>query len=180
MTVPLIEARNVSLREGRRVLLSGVSLSLARGQALTVIGPNGGGKTTLLRLLIGSRRPTEGSIFRAPDLRIGYMPQRLTLEPTLPLQVDDFLALSGGTRLADRQAALERVGMARLHDAAMADLSGGEMQRTLLARALLRRPNLLLLDEPTQGLDQSGEADFYALIQEVRRETGCGPVDGEP
>lgn len=174
MREPLLEAENLGLREGRRVLLAGVHLTLARGQALTVIGPNGGGKTTLLRLLIGSRRPTSGTVRRAPGLRLGYMPQRLTLEPTLPLLVDDFLSLSGGARRSDRRDALRRVGMPWLESAAMADLSGGEMQRALLARALLRRPDLLLLDEPTQALDQTGEADFYALLQEIRRETGCG------
>lgn len=174
MTAPLIETKGLGLRDGRRVLVADVTLTLRRGQALTVIGPNGGGKTTLLRLLIGSRRPTSGEIRRAPSLRIGYMPQRLTLEPTLPLLVDDFLDLSGGTRRADRRRVLERVGMPWLESAAMADLSGGEMQRALLARALLRRPDLLLLDEPTQALDQAGEADFYALIQDIRRETGCG------
>ncbi len=174
MTDILIDVRNVHLRQGRRVLVEGVTLTLRRGRALTVIGPNGGGKTTLLRLLIGERTPTEGVIRRTAGVRIGYMPQRLNLEPTLPLLVDDFLALGGGTRRQDRRAVLDRVGMPWLASASMADLSGGELQRALLARALLRRPDLLLLDEPTQALDQNGEADFYGLIQEVRRETGCG------
>lgn len=160
------------LREGR-ALLDGVSLTVAAGEVVSIIGPNGGGKSTLVKVLTGEIRPSAGSVTRALGLRIGYMPQSLMLDRSFPITVERFLSLAGGDRLA-RLAALERVGAAHVARAQLSALSGGERQRALLARALLREPDLLILDEPTQGLDHQGAAAFYELIDRLRREERVG------
>ena len=173
MTGPLVEARGVTVREGGRDILHGVDFAIRPGEIVTVVGPNGSGKTTLLRVLTGARQADTGRVVRVPKLRLGYMPQRLAIERTMPLTVDRFLSLGGaGGGTGDREAALKRTGIAHLAGAQMTGLSGGEMQRALLARALLRAPRLLVLDEPTQGLDQPGEAAFYRLIAGIRAEAG--------
>ena len=140
-----------------------------------MIGPNGAGKTTLLRLLLGLTRPSVGKVWRRPGLRLGYMPQRLQIDPSMPMSVLRFLQL--GQAQLDRpqaEAALQRVGAGQLADASLAALSGGEMQRVLLARAASRRPQLLVLDEPTQGVDIGGQGEVYQLIAALRDELGCG------
>jgi zinc transport system ATP-binding protein len=169
----LVEARDLGVRFGGEPVLTGVSLTLHAGEIVTVVGPNGSGKSTLLRLLIGAVRPDSGRVLRAPGLRIGYVPQRLAVDRTLPLTVDGFLGLAGGGR-AERGEALEHVGIAGLGGRQLAALSGGQLQRAMLAQAVLRRPELLVLDEATQGLDQAGEARFYRLIERLRQELGCG------
>lgn len=169
----LIEASGLGFRDGNHVILKDVDLAIGDGEIVTIVGPNGSGKTTLLRLLIGAIEPAAGKIARRQNLRIGYTPQRLALDRTLPLTVDRFLALGGATSPAQRTESLTSVHLPSRSKAQMIDLSGGELQRVLLARALLRRPNLLVLDEPTQGLDQPGEAAFYRLIEQVRDETSC-------
>lgn len=156
-------------------MLQNVSLELQRGQIVTVIGPNGAGKTTLLRLLLGLTRPTSGAVWRRPGLRLGYMPQRLQIDASMPMSVMRFLQL-GQAHLGQAQAraALERVGTGLLADTHLSELSGGEMQRVLLARAASRRPQLLVLDEPTQGVDLAGQGEVYRLIAALRDELGCG------
>ncbi|MGH1481871.1 MAG: ATP-binding cassette domain-containing protein [Geminicoccales bacterium] len=173
MNAPLIEAAGLSFRDGAQAILRDVNLAISGNEIVTVVGPNGSGKTTLLRLLTGVIDPSSGRIHRHSSLRIGYTPQRLTLDRTLPLTVDRFLALGGVTKTSQRTEALASVSLPKHAKAQMIDLSGGELQRVLLARALLRRPNLLVLDEPTQGLDQPGEAAFYQLIEQVRDDTAC-------
>jgi zinc transport system ATP-binding protein len=172
MNTPLIEARGLGYSDGPRRILHDIDLAISPGEIVTIVGPNGAGKTTLLRALIGALRPGRGEVWRKPGLRIGYTPQKLAIDRTMPLTVDRFLRLGGGGRGA-RAAALESVGIANLGPAQITDLSGGELQRAALARALLRQPDLLVLDEPTQGLDQLGEAAFYRLIERVRRDTGA-------
>ena len=172
--MPLIEARGLSFRAHGRAIIEDVDLVIDPGEIVTIIGPNGAGKTTLLRLLIGVLEPTAGEIRRRPGLVTGYTPQRLVIDPTLPLPVDRFLALGADAPREERNRMLRTVGLPGFGGAPMARLSGGELQRAALARALLRRPELLVLDEPTQGLDQPGEAAFYRLIDRVRRETGAG------
>ncbi|MDT8346126.1 MAG: metal ABC transporter ATP-binding protein [Thermohalobaculum sp.] len=169
----LIETRNLGVAPGGRRILWNVGLAIRPGEIVTIVGPNGSGKTTLLRALIGAIRPDAGEIRRAPGLRIGYVPQRLAIDRTMPVTVDGFLALAGASDRAARTAALARVGIPDLAGQQMATLSGGQFQRAMLARALLRRPGLLVLDEATQGLDQPGVAAFYRLIEEVRRALGC-------
>jgi zinc transport system ATP-binding protein len=168
---PLIEAQRVGLRIGRHELLSNIDLGLQSGEILSLIGPNGAGKTTLLRVLLGVLEPTSGRVVRRPGLTLGYVPQRLQLDPTLPLSVARFLALGRGRRPGD---ALTEVGAGHLEQALMAELSGGEFQRVTLARALAREPDLLLLDEPAQGVDFAGQLELYALIEQVRDRHGCG------
>lgn len=173
MAEPLIAAQGLTFRDGARRILDHVDIEVASGEIVTIVGPNGSGKTTLLRLLIGAVAPSTGRIARHPSLLIGYTPQRLALDRTMPLTVDRFLALGIATSKARRDEVLTMVGLPCITKAQVIDLSGGELQRVLLARALLRAPNLLVLDEPTQGLDQPGEAAFYRLIETVRTETGC-------
>ena len=167
----LIEAEGVGVRIGRHELLQNVDLALHAGEILSLIGPNGAGKTTLLRVLLGVLAPTAGRVRRRPGLSVGYVPQRLQLDPTLPISVRRFLALGRGSR--DREA-LAEVGASHLERALMAELSGGEFQRVTLARALARAPDLLLLDEPAQGVDFAGQLELYALIEKVRDRRGCG------
>jgi zinc transport system ATP-binding protein len=169
----LVEARGLGISLGGHRVLRGVDLALRRGEIVTIVGPNGSGKSTLLRLLIGAERPDEGRVLRAPGLRVGYVPQRLAVDRTLPITVDGFLALAGGGA-AERKEVLEHVGIAGLGDRQLAALSGGQFQRALLAQAVLRRPDLLVLDEAAQGLDQAGEARLYRLIERLRAELGCG------
>jgi zinc transport system ATP-binding protein len=154
-------------------VLRGVDLAIHAGEIVTVVGPNGSGKSTLLRLLIGAIAPDEGRVDRARGLRIGYVPQRLAIDHTLPITVARFLALAGGG-VGARKEAMARVGIAGLGGRQMVDLSGGQFQRALLAQALLGQPQLLVLDEAAQGLDQAGVAGFYRLIEEIRGELGCG------
>ncbi len=172
---PLVEARGLAFARRGEAILTGVDIKIERGEIVTIVGPNGSGKSTLLRLLVGAERPDAGSIARAPGLRIGYVPQRLALDHTMPITVDRFLALTGAGPAA-RAEALGRVGVAALGDRQMTELSGGQFQRALLAQAILRRPDLLVLDEATQGLDQPGTARFYRLIEELRAELGCAVV----
>lgn len=179
LPIPLIEARAITVRHGATEALSRVSLRISAGEIVTVLGPNGSGKSTLLRALLGIVSLAEGAITRAPGLRVGYVPQRLAIDPSLPMTVRRFMSLprrvsdaGAAARLA--QVGLTRVGLPDLGQRQIAALSGGQLQRVLLARALLGKPQLLVLDEPTQGLDQPGEAGFYRLIEDVRRETGAG------
>jgi len=169
----LIKATDVGVNLGARKVLHGITMSIEEGEIVTILGPNGSGKTTLLRTLSGALEPTRGRLIRRDDLKIGYTPQRLALDTTMPLTVERFLSLVSNTTRRDRQNALERVGLISAKTDQLSALSGGQFQRVLLARAILRKPNLLALDEPTQGLDQPGTAAFYTLIEELRAETGC-------
>ncbi len=169
---PLIEARGIGFARGGAPILTGVDFRIRRGEIVTLVGPNGSGKSTLLRLLVGAERPDAGTLTRAPGLRIGYVPQRLAIDHTLPMTVERFVALAGAARAA-QAAALARVGLTGLGGRQMIDLSGGQFQRALLAQAILRRPDLLALDEAAQGLDQPGVAGFYRMIEELRSEMGC-------
>lgn len=169
----LITAEGLGVQHGAGFVLSNVDFHIARGEIVTVVGPNGSGKSTLIRALIGLERPSTGRVTRAPELSIGYVPQRLHIDASLPMSVRRFLSLPRRVSDADAAAALERTGVGGLERRQMVGLSGGQFQRVLLARALLSRPDILILDEATQGLDQPGTAAFYRLIEEVRAETGA-------
>lgn len=169
----LVSLDRISVGYGANTVLSNVSLSIEPGEIVTIVGPNGSGKTTLLRALIGAVRPDAGQIRRKPGLRIGYVPQKLHIDPTLPITVERFLRLPGGHSKAHCALALEEAGVPDLSERQMSGLSGGQFQRVLLARALIDKPDLLLLDEATQGLDQPGSAAFYLQIERVRHRTGC-------
>lgn len=170
----LIAAEGLCVQRGGDVVLRHVSLSVAAGEIVSIIGPNGAGKTTLLRALLGLDPIAAGEITRAPDLKIGYVPQKLALDPLLPMSAGLFLTLWPGATPARVAEVLALTGATALAARPVASLSGGELQRILLARALLGRPSLLVLDEPAQGLDVHAEAALYELIETLRRETGCG------
>jgi zinc transport system ATP-binding protein len=169
----LIEVDNVTLAYGADPVLRDVNMRVEPGEIITIVGPNGSGKTSLLRAIIGAMPLSNGRIHRKPGLRIGYVPQRLHVDPTLPITVDRFMRLNGSADREMRDAALDRAGASGLGARQMSGLSGGQFQRVLLARALLDAPDILLLDEATQGLDQPGSAAFYRQIEAVRQETGC-------
>ena len=169
----LIGAEHVCVRYGGAEVLHDVTLSVAAGEIVTILGPNGSGKSTLLRAMLGIVPVAQGRVVRKAGLRVGYVPQRLAIDQSMPISVRRFLSLPVRVGDAAAEAALLRVGMAGLGSSQMVALSGGQLQRVLLARALIARPEILMLDEPTQGLDQQGEAGFYRLIEEVRRETGA-------
>lgn len=169
----LVDVRGVSVRFGGEMALERVNLAIRKGEIVTIVGPNGSGKTTLLRAIVGAVKPAAGEIRRAPFLKIGYVPQKLNINPTLPMTVARFLSLPHPVSAEDCDAALEAAGVAGLARRQMSELSGGQFQRALLARALLGAPDILLLDEATQGLDQPGSAAFYRRIEEVRGARGC-------
>ena len=154
-------------------VLHDISLRVDRGEIVTIVGPNGSGKSTLLRLVIGAIKPSRGGVLREAGLRIGYVPQRLHIDATFPLTVRRFLDLPVRVGNVEAEDALEKAGVAGLGKRQMTGLSGGQFQRVLLARAVLARPDLLILDEPTQALDQPGQAAFYRQIEGVRAELGC-------
>lgn len=170
----LVAVRGVDLRYEGAEVLDRVDLTIARGEIVTVIGPNGAGKSSLLRVALGLQRPNAGTVQRAPGLRIGYMPQRIAVDTTLPLTVRRFLTLGGRVPAGRRRAVLDELGVGYLLDSPFQRISGGEMQRVLLARAVLREPDLLVLDEPAQNLDIGGQSEMYALIGALRDRTGCG------
>ncbi|WP_068117404.1 ATP-binding cassette domain-containing protein [Tropicimonas marinistellae] len=170
---PLVAIRGLSVRLGDHDILANIDLDIHPREIVTVVGPNGSGKSTLVRAIIGALRPSRGSIARRPGLRLGYVPQKLHIDPTLPMTVARFLSLPNRRRAQDIADALHTAGLPDLHGRQMSALSGGQFQRVLLARALLEQPDLLLLDEPTQGLDQPGSAAFYHRIEEVRERVGC-------
>lgn len=173
-TTLLVRADNACLALNRQSLLQNISLELHQGEIVTVIGPNGAGKTTLLKLLIGEHKPDSGSIITYSQCRIGYMPQKLHIDNSLPLTVKRFLAMSGNRDPQAIQKTLAEVGASRLENAAVQTLSGGELQRVLLARALLREPTLLVLDEPAQGVDLHGQRELYQLLKRIRDDRHCG------
>jgi zinc transport system ATP-binding protein len=169
----LLELSAIDLIRGRRHLLQQIDLRVRRGEIVTLIGPNGAGKTTLLRVALGLMPPTSGRVRRHPGITIGYMPQRLHIDPTLPLTVKRFLAMAGKDRADRAQPLLAEVGAGHVFNSPMQNLSGGELQRVLLARALIREPDLLVLDEPVQGVDVHGQVELYQLITRIRNEYGC-------
>ncbi|WP_159586985.1 metal ABC transporter ATP-binding protein [Chelativorans xinjiangense] len=171
---PLVEMKNAGVRRGGRWLVRGVDLTVRRGEIVTLIGPNGSGKSTTVKAAIGVTAPDEGTVRRAPALKVGYVPQKVTIDWTLPLSVERLMRLTGPLERGEMEDALKAAGIAHLAGAEVQTLSGGEFQRALLARALVRKPDLLVLDEPVQGVDFSGEIALYQLIREIRDRTGCG------
>ena len=176
IAVSLIRTQGVGVYVGARQILRDVDLSVRRREIVTVVGPNGSGKTTLLKVLIGAQTPSEGVVVREAGLKIGYVPQKLSIDQAMPLTVARWLALSGTSNKDSHMRIAQRVGISALLKQQMSSLSGGEFQRALLAQALLVRPDLLVLDEPTRGLDPPAVASFYRLIEDVRDELDCAVV----
>jgi zinc transport system ATP-binding protein len=169
----LVDIRNLTVRLGGNTALHDVSLSIGSGEIVTIVGPNGSGKSTLLRVIIGALKPTSGKVQKPDNLRIGYVPQRMHIDPTLPITVGRFLGLPNRVDTKQISQALNQAGVPELSTRQMSRLSGGQFQRVLLARALMNQPDLLILDEATQGLDQPGSAAFYRQIEDVRQQLGC-------
>ena len=172
----LVDVKGVSVRRGETVLLNDVSLAVRPKEIITVVGPNGAGKSTLLRTAMGLIKPDRGSIRRKAGLVIGYVPQTMSIDPVLPLNVRRFLSLGIAAPPGTRAALMTEVGVPHLIDRSLHDLSGGELRRVMLARALLRDPELLVLDEPVQGVDIGGQVEIYELIATLRDRHGFGVV----
>ncbi len=170
----LVELDGAGVSRAGRWLVRGVSLSIRKGEILTLIGPNGSGKSTTARMALGVLNPDEGTASRQPGLKVGYVPQKVSIDWTLPLTVERFMRLTGNIARADVDAAMERTGVSKLRHEEVRSLSGGEFQRVMLARAIARKPDLLVLDEPLQGVDFSGQIVLYELISKLRNELGCG------
>lgn len=180
---PVLRARGVTLGYGGRTVLAGVDLTVHAGEFWFLLGPNGTGKTTLLRAVLGLLEPRRGAIERAPELcgaeRIGFVPQRSALNPSLPTTVREFVSLgfvgaqvARAERHERMQWALEHAGLQGLSRADFWSLSGGQRQRALVARALVRRPRLMILDEPTEGLDVRSEEAFLRTLGHLNRVEG--------
>jgi zinc transport system ATP-binding protein len=170
---PLLAAENLRITHGGARILDSVSVEVRRGEIVTLIGPNGSGKTTLVRALLGLVQPDSGRVLRRAH-RVGYVPQSFARDRSLPLTAKRFVAAFGSGSDTDALDMLARTGVRHAAERQLASLSGGEMARVALARALLRRPDMLVLDEPLAGVDLAGEAALYELIAEVRDETGAG------
>jgi zinc transport system ATP-binding protein len=171
---PLVSLTGAGVYRNGRWLVRGVDFSVRPGEIVTLIGPNGSGKSTSAKLAIGVMKADEGKVERKAGLRVGYVPQRLTVDWTMPLTVRRLMTLTAALPTSEVEAALDAVGIAHLAGAEVQHLSGGEFQRALLARAMARKPDILVLDEPVQGVDFSGEIALYDLITSIRNATGCG------
>lgn len=170
----LVEITDLNFSAKGTLILDNVSLNLNEGSIVTLIGPNGAGKTTLISAILGLLKPTSGKIICRKNLRIGYMPQKVDIDPTLPLNVTRFLELSQSKQSLSTEHALNMVKAKALAHKPLAGLSGGELQRILLAKAVMRRPNLLVLDEPMQGVDIPGQEELYKLIEDIKHKFHCG------
>lgn len=168
---PLLSARGLCKAYGGRQVVQQVEIEVHEGEILTIIGPNGAGKTTVLKLLLGLEKPDAGHVHRAPDLRIGYVPQQCHISPAMPLSLEGFMR-AGNPKISVVQvsAALAAMGIEKLADQPMHGLSGGEMRRALIARALLSNPQILVLDEPVAGVDVTGQGELYRRIRSLAEE----------
>ena len=171
---PLLTIDRISKTIGGKPVLQTISLKLYRNEIVTIIGPNGAGKTTLVKLVLGLLAPDGGRITRQPGIKTGYVPQKIAIDPALPISVWRFITLVHRPPAARLHQVLAETGIAHLEAAQMQNLSGGELQRVLLARALVGRPDLLVLDEPVQGVDYAGEAALYDLISQLRSHHNIG------
>lgn len=172
-STPLVELDKISLSFNQQPVLQEISFKLLPATITTLIGPNGAGKTTLVRVVLGLQNIDAGTLTRRSGLRIGYMPQKLAIDPTFPLTVERFLKTAARVPQSQLRQALKDVSAEHLLQQSIHQLSGGEMQRVLLARALLRKPELLVLDEPVQGVDINGQIALYELIATLRERYHC-------
>jgi len=176
----LLNAENISFSKNEKLILNDVNLQIKQKEIITLIGPNGAGKTSLIRILLGLIKADSGSIYKHKKLRIGYVPQKISIPQVMPLRVCDFLNLSEKkffgrkNNFQKMHSTLNELDIDYLFDSAMQNLSGGEMQRVLLARALLKKPQLLILDEPAAGMDVIGQQTLYDTIRDIRERHDCG------
>ena len=173
MSDALITAQNISLNHQGKKILDDVSFSLNPGEFITLIGPNGAGKSSLIKVLLGLIKQDSGKIKRSKSIRLGYTPQLFTPNPFIPISVVDFLTLNQKVEKSFIGATSETTGVTSLLNLQLKDLSGGELQKVLLTRALMNKPNVLILDEPAQNLDVDGQMQLYKLIQEIHQTQNC-------
>lgn len=169
----LVRLDNICMNFNGVNVLDNISLTLESNNIITLIGPNGAGKSTLVKCILGLQKPSSGRIIKNPSIKIGYVPQKLKINENLPLTVARFLKLSPKISQLEITQALDLVGTSHLYHANMHTLSGGELQRVLLANALLKKPNLLVLDEPVQGVDVNGQLELYNLIVDLKEKLKC-------
>ena len=172
--VTLIELKNAGVKRAGKWLARNISFSVQAGEIVTLIGPNGAGKTTSAKMALGLLNLDEGTAFQKSKLRVGYVPQKVSIDWTLPLQVERFLNLTGACSNSDINSALAMTDSLHLLECELNTLSGGEFQRVLLSRAIANKPELLVLDEPVQGVDNSGEEAMYSLIETIAKNLNCG------
>ena len=171
--IPLVELKDIQVQFGQYTALNNINLRVYPNSIITIVGPNGGGKSTLLKVLLKLLSPTKGAVIYNKNIRIGYVPQKIHLDHSFPITVEKFLSLKKGVKKAEIQQAMALLSITHLVHNNMQKLSGGEMQRVLLARAILNKPNLLVLDEPTQGVDINGQAELYQLIHQTQKVLNC-------
>ena len=166
---------NIGLKIGNRQIIDNISFKLNKGEITTLIGPNGGGKTSIARILLGVLKPSCGSVKKDSSIIIGYMPQKITIERTIPMTVADFLKLSSRKVIFDEavKKLLSRLKLQLILDQQIHDLSGGQMQKILFLRAIINNPDLLVLDEPTQYMDIGAVEEFYYIIEEIKQTRKC-------
>ena len=169
----LVKLNNVGFRQNKKWLVEGVSLEVKKGKIITLIGPNGSGKSTTAKIALGIYKDIEGSVEKNTN-RVGYVPQKITIDWTLPLRVKDFMILTEVLKEEEIDDALSLTGVMHLKNKNLGNLSGGEFQRVLLARAISKKPELLVLDEPVQGVDYTGEIALYELIKKISDTLNCG------
>ena len=169
----LVKLKNVGFRQNDKWLVKGVSLEVKKGKIVTLIGPNGSGKSTTAKIALGIYKKIEGEVEKYTS-KVGYVPQKVSIDWTLPLRVGDFMVLTESISNELIDEALSLTGVIHLKDKNLGDLSGGEFQRVLLARAISKKPELLVLDEPVQGVDFTGEIALYQLIKKISDELNCG------
>ena len=176
MTSQLASLHSVGVRRNGRWLVHNIDLAVHRGEIVSLIGPNGGGKTTVTKVIAGSLKPDTGTVMREKGLKIGYVPQKIQIDSTLPMTVQRLMKIPKKHKPKEIDSALSEMNIRHLATAPIQKLSGGEFQRALIARALLRNPDLLILDEPSQGLDVRGEAKLYDRIASIRDRMNCGVI----
>ena len=172
----LLEVSDLTVLRNGRPVLDKISFSLGSGEIMSVIGPNGGGKTTLLRVILGLLMPDSGTAQLALGTSVGYVPQKLALDNSMPLTPRRFLSLGMKSARGRVAETAERTGITHLLDQQLTSLSGGETQRVLLARAIMKKPDFLVLDEPTQGMDVAAQSELFRLIGAIREETGAAII----
>ena len=169
----LVKLSNAGVFKDNKWLVEGVDLEIHRGKIVTLIGPNGSGKSTTAKIILGLYKNIEGSVQRFTK-KIAYVPQKVTIDWTLPIRVIDFMVLTQNLNSDAISNALNLAGVEHLKNRNLRNLSGGEFQRVLLARAIAKKPELLVLDEPVQGVDYSGEMALYSLIKNISESLNCG------
>jgi zinc transport system ATP-binding protein len=169
----LVKLNNVGYRENNKWLVEDVSLQVEKGKIVTLIGPNGSGKSTTAKIALGIYKNIEGNVEKYTD-KVGYVPQKISIDWTLPLRVNDFMVLTENIKHDQIDEALSLTGVIHLKNKNLGNLSGGEFQRVLLARAISKKPDLLVLDEPVQGVDYTGEIALYELIKKISDTLNCG------